>query len=61
MGGLQVNKFWDWKKVWKIGGGDDKKNSLLTFNSNIYNENDDAHICSNLAQSLTTKISQEVK
>ena len=55
IGGSQNNKARVWKKGWKIGGVDDKKNSTLTCNGKVYNEHANKFVCSNLYQAPTTK------
>ena len=59
IGVLQVNNKFVWNKGLKRGGVDDHKHSLLNCNGKNYNGIDNAHICSNLAQSPTTKINQK--
>ena len=53
MGGSQHNKSHVWKKVWKIFGGDNKKQSTVKLNSKTYNGTENTYVCSNLAQAPT--------
>ena len=44
-----------WKKGQNRVNVNDHKHGLLTFNGDIYNENDDGHKCKMFAQTPTTK------